>query len=274
MNKNELIDRASTRFKQVSKTDAFHYNEKFKALPYWLDTSSYYFKSEVDNKLPNRYFYFKRGAVIRVNFGVNEGSEFSNLHFAIVLDKKDSPNKKTLTVIPLTSKPGRGRIPLGKEIFNQTITVLEKQIIDFKKQINEMETRFSNLNKISDNLFNEMYQGINQLQTLDTQDSKSLEQAEALKNELNKKIKQAAENNSKLEKMTDTLAENRAKIKKVIDIYKKYNKDSYARLNDITTISKLRIRRINNFDPSGKIRLSSEQMRNISDELMRLYISK
>ena len=62
-------------------------------------------------------------------------------------------------------------------------------------------------------------------------------------------------------------------LQKVISIYQKYNKNSYVRLSDITTISKLRIERINKSDPSGKIRLTSEQMKGISDQLMKLYIS-
>ena len=62
-------------------------------------------------------------------------------------------------------------------------------------------------------------------------------------------------------------------LERIIQIYKKYNKNTFARIEDITTISKLRIHKINDFDPSGKIRLSSEQMKSISNKLMQLYIS-
>lgn len=61
-------------------------------------------------------------------------------------------------------------------------------------------------------------------------------------------------------------------LAKVAFIYSKYNKNTFVRLSDITTISKFRIQRINKFDPSGKIRLSEQQMREISNELMKLYI--
>ena len=44
-------------------------------------------------------------------------------------------------------------------------------------------------------------------------------------------------------------------------------------IDDKITDSKLRIHKINDFDPSGKIRLSSEQMKSISNKLMQLYIS-
>ncbi|MGX4701860.1 hypothetical protein [Lactobacillus gasseri] len=97
-NKNDVFDRAINNFKYVSSKRAYHYEQKFRYLPFWLSESSYIFKKEANNQLNKPYPYFKRGAVIRVNFGVNEGSEFSNIHFAVVLDKRDSPRKRTLTV--------------------------------------------------------------------------------------------------------------------------------------------------------------------------------
>lgn len=85
--------------------------------------------------------------------------------------------------------------------------------------------------------------------------------------ELNDKLAQRIEN-ERLEGQKEI-----DQLEKVVSIYQKYNKNSYVRLSDITTISKLRIERINKFDPSGKIRLTSEQMKGISNQLMKLYIS-
>lgn len=65
-----------------------------------------------------------------------------------------------------------------------------------------------------------------------------------------------------------------AQMSKVRSIYDNYNKNSFIRLSDITTISKFRIKRVNRYDPSGKNRLTNEQMSSISDELMKLYITK
>ncbi|MCD7135586.1 hypothetical protein LTY58_10885 [Limosilactobacillus rudii] len=63
-------------------------------------------------------------------------------------------------------------------------------------------------------------------------------------------------------------------LQKVVNTFKAYDKNSYVRVSDITTISKLRIERINKYDPSGKIRLSSQQMALISRELLKLYLNK
>lgn len=97
-NKNDVFDRAINNFKYVSSKRAYHYEQKFRYLPFWLSESSYIFKKEANNQLNKPYPYFKRGAVIRVNFGVNEGSEQT-----CVLMMKQSPmlttyekNKKCL----------------------------------------------------------------------------------------------------------------------------------------------------------------------------------
>lgn len=224
MNKNERIDKAANIFKNIAKPEVYHYSQKFKYLPNWLDNTSYYYQKEANNNLPKKYYCFKRGTIIRVNFGTNLGSEFSNIHFAIVLDKKDSPKKKTLTVLPLTSKQRSDRFSLGHEVFSQTVELI-------KLQANEMQERANNAQRL------------------------------IKKHKLSK------------EKYTN-LSDDFDRLIKVFKTYSAYDKNSYVRLSDITTISKLRIERINKYDPSGRIRLSSQQMSLISHEIMKLYLSK
>lgn len=225
MNKDQRIDKSAKIFKSICNPSSHHFNQKFKYLPNWLDNTSFYYQKEAKQQLPNRYYYYKRGTVIRVNFGTNLGSEFSNIHFAIVLDKKDSPNKRTLTVLPLTSKQSSNRFSLGKEVFNQTVTILNGQ----------MEALGDRLEKANS----------------------TLNQGSAL-------------SSSEFEKLKNDFQD----LKKVVNIFSSYNKNSYVRVSDITTISKLRIERINKYDPSGKIRLSSQQMALISQELLKLYLNK
>lgn len=231
MNNSPHLQDLLARLDRITSPRGFHHNEKFRNLPYWMEHVTRNFEKEVNQKLPRKYFYYKRGAVIRVNFGVNEGSEFSNLHFAVVLDKKDSPKKRTVTVLPLTSKQSSDRFDLGKEVFNQTIVVL-------RQQGNEMIKRIANLEKRIQQTSEEHMQ---------------------LQEDIESEIKELESDIEKLRIVSET--------------YSNFNKNSYVRLNDITTVSKLKIRRINKFDPSGSIRLSSKQMKQISEELMKLYIS-
>ena len=87
-------------------------NLKFTWLGNWLQKESKIFKNESQNIINNKP-NFKRGEIIKVDFGVNMGSELSNIHFAIVLNSDDNNSVDTITVLPLTSKPGYKRINLG-----------------------------------------------------------------------------------------------------------------------------------------------------------------
>ncbi|WP_288557609.1 type II toxin-antitoxin system PemK/MazF family toxin [uncultured Lactobacillus sp.] len=218
MNKlNDALNVAIERFRDLID----HPNNKFKKLPFWLNYVSYQFKKEKDNNLPTWYYHFDRGAVIRVNFGVNPGSEFSFTHFAVVLDKHDNFKKTTLTVLPLTSKKGKNRYSLGNDIFNQTVTLLSLQVDDIQKKAVQLKNK---------------------------KDLKSSE--------------------------IDYAIEDAKELSKVIEVYKDFNKETYVRIGDITTISKLRIKRLNKFDPSGRIKLSQKQMKEISLAVSKAFLDK
>ncbi len=85
---------------------------KFSKLGNWLEKESLIFKNEVNNTINNKP-NFKRGEIIKVDFGINMGSELSNTHFAIVLNSDDNINVDNITVLPLTSKNGYKRLYLG-----------------------------------------------------------------------------------------------------------------------------------------------------------------
>lgn len=117
---DDKIDVACERFKKVKKTNI----TKFEKLDDWLEKESSIFEAEtLVNK--TQYPKFKRGQIIKVDFGVNIGSELSHTHFAIVLNFDDTTYNDNITVIPITSKNGYMRIPLGK--------ILKKAIPNTKK---------------------------------------------------------------------------------------------------------------------------------------------
>ena len=91
------------------------YNSKYPKFSYlgnWIEKESNIFKNEANNKKINKP-NFKRGEIIRVDFGINVGSELSNTHFAIVLNSDDNNKVDNITVLPLTSKPGYKRLDIG-----------------------------------------------------------------------------------------------------------------------------------------------------------------
>ena len=108
----DLIDVACTRYKEVKNSGA----TKFNTLDSWLDKESTIFKKETKKNNNINHKIFKRGQIIKVDFGINLGAEICYTHFAIVLTKQDSINSDNLTVVPITSKIGKynKRLNLGK----------------------------------------------------------------------------------------------------------------------------------------------------------------
>lgn len=74
------------------------------------------------------YRTFKRGTIVRVDFGVNLGSEMSQVHFGIVLNKYDSQKNNVLTVIPLTSAYSRFNLDLGDLIVETLVKKIEEEM--------------------------------------------------------------------------------------------------------------------------------------------------
>ena len=134
------IENSCINYKEAHNTKHI----KFLKLGNWLEKESSIFKNESYNKLSNKP-NFKRGEIIKVDFGINIGSELSNTHFAIVLNSDDNNNVDNITVLPLTSKKSYKRIYLGNvlEPFNnnrynkktyalitQITTISKKKIFD------------------------------------------------------------------------------------------------------------------------------------------------
>lgn len=86
--------------------------------------------------MDNKFYTFKRGSVVMVNFSPQVGSEIKGKHFAIVLTKKDRNTNELLTVIPLTSKYHKYHLDLGdsikKSIYLKIIEHQQNISSDFK----------------------------------------------------------------------------------------------------------------------------------------------
>jgi len=160
---------------------------------------------------------YKRGSLVMVNFSPSIGSEIKGNHFAIVLNKKDSPNSSVLTVIPISSKNKPYYVNIGNFLVGEIYPYISKQLEEFEDVI-------SNLNDDSN------------------------------------------------KKQVETLMNNLKEISKVINLYKSKDVDSFAMVQNITTISKLRVLKpINKYDPILNIKVSNEIMNKLDEKLKELY---
>jgi mRNA-degrading endonuclease toxin of MazEF toxin-antitoxin module len=111
----QLLYRYKNYVKELMQKDY----KKAAILAYWLRDYLGYIKNENTFK-PKQLITYKRGQIVFVNFGFRVGQELGGLHYAIVLDVKNSKNTSTLTVIPLRSKKDKNTsyqnlymVPLG-----------------------------------------------------------------------------------------------------------------------------------------------------------------
>ena len=117
---------------------------KFSYLDDWLLKSSKLLLKETDNNKDTlRYKKYERGTIIKVDFGVNLGSEMSQVHFAIVLNNYDNPKNNILTVIPLTSKQSKFNLNL-KNLITNLIYEIEDEIKECKND-KVKETKLHNV---------------------------------------------------------------------------------------------------------------------------------
>ena len=74
-----------------------------------------------------------------------------------------------------------------------------------------------------------------------------------------------------LDERLNKLIEENEKIRAVYSVYQKYDKDTFVCIKNIQTLSKLRIFKINDMDPSGKMRLSKSTMEKIDLAILENY---
>ena len=248
---NKQILKASKNFEKVHST--FKNNNKFRFLPNWLEKESNLFLSETQNTSKS-YNVLKRGSLIFVDFGINIGSELSNRHWAVVLNKNDSPKSRNLTVLPISSKEKKFSVMIDEVIQQKSkrflLPILDKIGFDYFSIIHYALTEITPFDLGS---AEEIYQEF-LIQYGDAYNSES--------------AKEIYDNGAGMEKVENT---NR-KLKDLVNHYQRFNKISYAKSDQIKTISKDRIIYINELDPCGKIKVSDETLDRIDEKLKELYL--
>lgn len=209
-------------------------------LSYWLNDYIKFLEFE-ENFSPSKLKKYKRGDILKVHFGYNIGSEEGGLHYAAVIEKDNSIHNPVITVVPLTSiKPSKdltnlrkGEVLLGNELF---LSLTSK----FTETFNAANAENQSLKKY----FSEFRKSVSQSPSF-------LDKLE----EANKAIETKLE---LLERMK-------------VEIYKMKH-GSIALVNQITTISKIRI-----YDPKSSgdilsgIKLTNEGLDKIDQEIMKRY---
>lgn len=225
------------------------YLKKADLLAYWLETFSNYLLDEQKfdySKIPS----YKRGDVISVNLGFNVGSEQGGLHYAIVLDNDNQQSSPVITVVPLSSGEEDDTyerdVFLGNELYEKLKSKYDKLDVTIKKDMQEA----LNIQKIIQ-------------QSLENLKENPTENTEAELINLLATIEQ------KIDKLNIE--------RKTLNIYnkelQKLKKGSIALMEQITTVSKMRIYKPKNeHDLLYGIKYSDGAMDKINEQLKTLFI--
>lgn len=79
------------------------------------------------------------------------------------------------------------------------------------------------------------------------------------------------ETSEQVTKEIKSLSDDMLKYQKVFNYYRKYTQESYVMPLNIQTISKNRIRRINEFDPSGNMRAPANVLSEIDETVKKCF---
>lgn len=219
---------------------------------------------------PTRNISYKRGNIVKVNFGFNIGAEYGGLHYGIVLDNNNSHNSPVVTVIPLTSikndkQAHFNNVKLGNEIYRS----LKIKYDTISKTLKEEQEEIKNellLFKV--------------LVDLATQKTDELKACELNSQMFDQKLSDAQtylDASHKLQHIWEEKEQHNKEQQEYLDKIgleiSRMKEGSVALVNQITTISKIRI-----FDPRNLkgvlagISLSEENMEKINEKMKSLYI--
>ncbi|MCM1308418.1 MAG: type II toxin-antitoxin system PemK/MazF family toxin [Butyrivibrio sp.] len=239
--------------------------KKADLLSYWIDEYSDYIQNETVFK-PAKLKSYKRGDIIKLNFGFNVGAEYGGLHYAIVINNNNHHNSPVVTVIPLTScKEGKAvhenDVELGNEIYRalkfkyDTIT---RTLNEEMKQTKEYMSVFKSFDEAAATKITELSNNSPVLQS-----ESNTDEFLAMFNNLIEYIKRknvAIENEKK---QLDKIGKEIANMKE----------GSIALVSQIVTVSKMKI-----YDPRSargvlhSIRISTESMEKIDEKMKNLFI--
>lgn len=274
--KEDVIINKKDAIKSLNKLLEYYINDssgqhlkKANLISYWLKDYVRFidFEEKFD---PSRNIAYKRGNIVKLNFGFNIGSEYGGLHYAIVLDNHNAHNSPVVTVIPLTSikadkVPHKNSVELGNEIYRS----LKIKYDTISKALEEEQKEISEVLAMADALYSLTQSAITDTENSERgseefskhlSDAKTyLNATKALQNMWEEKKKHNEEEMAYLEKIGAEIAH--------------MKEGSVALVNQISTISKIRI-----FDPRNLkgvlagISLSEESMEKINQKVKELYI--
>lgn len=272
-------------------------NWKVSRLPNWMNFYGYELDKELHGKSPKYYRKFKQGTIVMIDYGVPVGNELGGKHFGIVLSNNDTKFKRKIMVVPLSSHYHKGYIDLGYDLMqgitkliqnrvielNETVDSLIERLIQFKNSNNGktftftiQEINFIKANNIDGSLIFKEENSFN-IEKRDPDFEKLIDQIKATDSwekypnifkyvsffdtifSFQKEIFEGIEYGKNMVKQLNEL------LRK----FQKYNKQSFAVISDVKTVSKLKVAKLSHFTISGNTYISNKALTKIKEEVIK-----
>lgn len=238
--KNNALKKLDAYLIQLIDSPDKKINAKSDKLSYWLEDWTTFLDFE-GRFSPSSLKRYKRGEIIKVHLGYNIGSEEGGLHYAVIVEKDNSIHNPVVTIVPLTSIKQdkdlshlrRGEVLLDNELFSKFSAKFNETFCSVKGEHQRLQDKLQQF-----------------------KDTEHVLRSYALEIENKQKII-----NSQL-----------ALLEKMRFEISKMKNGSIALVNQITTISKIRI-----YDPKtakdmfSGITLSDEGLTKIDEEIINRY---
>ncbi len=268
-NKKEAIRSLNNLLESYINDSTGKHLKKANLISYWV--KDYVKLIDFEEKFePTKNIAYKRGNIVKLNFGFNVGSEYGGLHYGVVLDNKNSHNSPVLTVIPLTSiKDSKAvhnnSVELGNEIYRSLklkYDTISKNLKEENEEIQQAIGMFSAIVELAQNTFQDVDnypEGSDEYNQRLSDTGKYLDVAAKLKETWVAKEKHNVSEQEYLAKIGEEIS--------------RMKEGSIALVNQITTVSKMRI-----FDPRNLkgvlagVSLSEESMEKINQKVKELYV--
>lgn len=252
----KILNKANEKYKELYCTG----DKRYKNLPNHHRSQSNWLEKEYKNEINRYYSNYDRGSIVFVEFGVNIGHELSGGHFAIVLNDNDNKRNSILNVVPLSSKNKKYYYPVDKTVFHNASSHLKQRFEELSKKYEEAIKRRDEI--IND--FKELQKDVSKHQETNNIQNEDIEALHTRIKILEEKIDDVEEN----ARLND---KEKQEIEKVYLRYSKFDKNTYACYQSIQTISKLKIRRLNKYDPSGKMKVDNATLDEIDRKIVEYY---
>ena len=268
-NKKEAIKSLNRMLEIFINDSTGNHLKKAHLLSYWIKDYVRMINFE-EHFEPTRNIAYKRGNIVKIQFGFNIGCEYGGLHYGVVLDNKNAHNSPVVTVIPLTSaRENRELHPNSVNLGNDIYRLLKLKYDTIDKSLKEEQLEIRETLSLFDSML-----------TLTKKSVQELEQCEEGTDEFDQKLIVAKGHLETVQKLQSTWEEKDLHNKEQQEYLNKIGLEisrmkegSVALVNQITTVSKMRI-----FDPRtlkgvlAGISLSGENMKKINQKIKDLYI--